>query len=44
MVEALEKSVITKTLETHRGNKSRAARALGLSRFGLTEKIQRYSV
>ena len=43
-VETLEKSILSEMLETHQGNKSRAAKALGLSRFGLTKKIQRYGI
>ena len=44
MVEALEKSVLLKTLKTHKGNRTRTAKALGLSRFGLSKKMQRYNL
>jgi Nif-specific regulatory protein len=44
MVEALERSVLTRMLKKHGGNKSKVARVLGLSRFGLTKKIQRYGL
>jgi len=42
MVETLEKAVLTQMLEKHQGNKSRVARAVGLSRYGLSKKMQRY--
>ncbi len=42
MVEALEKSVLTQLLEKHQGNRTRVAKELGLSRYGLTKKMQRY--
>ena len=44
MVEALEKSVLSKTLAKCTGNKTKAAKELGLSRYGLTKKIQRYGL
>ena len=44
MVETLEKSVLTQTLEKHDGNKTQAAKELGLSRFGLMKKMQRYGL
>jgi len=44
MVETLEKSVLLRTLKTHQGNRTRAAKALGLSRFGLSKKVQRYNL
>jgi transcriptional regulator with GAF, ATPase, and Fis domain len=44
MVEALEKSVLMRTLERHRGNKSRVAQQLGLSRPGLNKKLARYGL
>jgi transcriptional regulator with PAS, ATPase and Fis domain len=44
MVETLEKSVLTQTLEKHEGNKTQAAKELGLSRFGLMKKMQRYGL
>jgi two-component system response regulator HupR/HoxA len=42
MVEALEKSALTQLLEKHGGNKTRVANELGLSRYGLIKKMQRY--
>jgi transcriptional regulator with PAS, ATPase and Fis domain len=42
MVEALEKSVLSQLLEKHGGNRTRAAKELGLSRYGLMKKMQRY--
>jgi transcriptional regulator with GAF, ATPase, and Fis domain len=42
MVVALEKSVLMQTLEKHGGNKTRVAGELGLSRYGLMKKMQRY--
>ncbi len=44
MVEKLEKTVLSQTIEKHHGNKSKAARELGLSRNGLMKKIQRYNL
>ncbi|MBW1862116.1 MAG: sigma 54-interacting transcriptional regulator [Deltaproteobacteria bacterium] len=44
MVEALEKSVLSRTLEKHGGNKTRVAKELGLSRYGLIKKMKRYSL
>jgi len=44
MVESLEKKVVAEALEKHRGNKTRTAEELGLSRFGLLKKIQRYAL
>jgi Nif-specific regulatory protein len=44
MVETLERSVLTQMLKKHDGNKSKVARVIGLSRFGLTKKIQRYKL
>jgi len=44
LVEALEKSVLSKTLAKYDGNKTKAARELGLSRYGLTKKIKRYGL
>jgi len=38
MVEALEKSVLSQLLEKHGGNRTRAAKELGLSRYGLMKK------
>jgi len=42
MVVALEKSVLTQALEKHGGNRTRVAGELGLSRYGLMKKMQRY--
>jgi Nif-specific regulatory protein len=42
MVIALEKSVLTQALEKHSGNRTRVAGELGLSRYGLMKKLQRY--
>jgi transcriptional regulator with PAS, ATPase and Fis domain len=44
MVGTLEKKVLMKMMEKHRGNRSRMARELGLSRQGLTLKMKRYSL
>jgi two-component system NtrC family response regulator len=44
MVETLEKSVLVEKLREHRGNKTRVAKALGLSRNGLMKKMQRYGL
>jgi len=43
-LEALEARVIKETLIRHRGNKSRAANELGLSRVGLRSKLARYGL
>jgi len=42
MVVALEKAVLTQALEKHGGNRTRVAGELGLSRYGLMKKLQRY--
>ena len=42
MVETLEKSVLTRLLEKHGGNRTRIAKELGMSRYGLMKKMQRY--
>jgi transcriptional regulator with GAF, ATPase, and Fis domain len=42
MVETLEKSVLLEKLREHKGNKTRVAKELGLSRNGLMKKMQRY--
>jgi transcriptional regulator with PAS, ATPase and Fis domain len=42
MVESLEKDLLKQMLKKHQGNKSRTAKALGLSRYGLSKKLQRY--
>jgi len=41
-IEALERFVISQALKKHKNNKTRTARELGLSRFGLQKKMQRY--
>jgi two-component system response regulator HydG len=43
-LEEMEKATILKTLETVRGNKSEAARKLGITRATLHKKLKRYSV
>jgi transcriptional regulator with PAS, ATPase and Fis domain len=42
MVQDLEKSVLSQMIEEHAGNKSKIAKQLGLSRFGLQKKMKRY--
>lgn len=42
--ERLEKEMIAQALKRHRGNRTQAARALGVSRWGLVQKIQRYGI
>ncbi len=44
MVETLEKSALSQMLEKHQGNKTTAAKELGLSRYGLIKKMQRYGL
>lgn len=43
-VETLERMALCETLEKHKGNKSVAAKELGLSRYGLMKKMQRYGL
>ncbi|MDX9706990.1 MAG: sigma-54 dependent transcriptional regulator [Azospira sp.] len=43
-MEQLEQRVIAEAMQRHRGNKSRAARELGLSRVGLRAKLSRYGL
>jgi len=43
-VEALEASLLREALARHRGNRSRAADELGLSRVGLRSKLARYGL
>ncbi len=43
-VERLERSLIREALHQHSGNQTRAAESLGLSRFGLQKKLQRYRI
>ena len=44
MVEALEKKAILQALQRWKGNISKAAKSLGLSRPGLYQKIERYEI
>jgi Nif-specific regulatory protein len=41
-VENLEKSILLRKMDEYEGNKSKIARELGLSRYGLAKKMQRY--
>jgi transcriptional regulator with GAF, ATPase, and Fis domain len=43
-VERLERTLIREALARHGGNQTRAAEALGLSRFGLQKKLRRYGM
>ncbi len=43
-VERLEEKIIARTLHQFRWNQSRAAKELGLSRMGLSNKIKRYNI
>lgn len=43
-VEMLERSLILEAMTHCQGNQTKAAAMLGLSRFGLTKKIQRYQL
>ncbi len=43
-LEALERSVIARTMTAVRGNQSEAARRLGISRNTLTERLRRYEI
>jgi two-component system response regulator HupR/HoxA len=43
-LETLEAKLVRQALLRHRGNKSRAARELGLSRVGLRSKLSRYGL
>lgn len=43
-VQDLERKAIAEALEACGGNKTKAARRLGLSRYGLTKKIKRYGL
>jgi DNA-binding protein Fis len=44
MVENVEKRKIVEAMERTKGNKSRAAEMLGLSRLGLRKKMERYGI
>ena len=43
-IEALEQRILHETLHRHGGNKTAAARELGLSRVGLRGKLERYGL
>jgi len=43
-VERLERTLVSEALQRTGGNQSHAARLLGLSRFGLQKKMQRYKL
>ncbi|HSC87091.1 MAG TPA: sigma 54-interacting transcriptional regulator, partial [Polyangiaceae bacterium] len=43
-VDALERRLVVEALESTRGNRTRAAELLGLSRFGLQKMIERLSI
>jgi serine/threonine-protein kinase PknK len=43
-VERLERTLIREAMTRHDGNQTKAAKALGLSRFGLQKKIRRYRI
>jgi transcriptional regulator with GAF, ATPase, and Fis domain len=43
-IERLERTLIREALTQHGGNQTRAAEALGLSRFGLQKKLRRYGI
>ena len=43
-VEKLEKALLIQKTREYNGNKSKTARALGLSRYGLTKKMRRYGL
>ena len=43
-LEQLEQRIIAESMQRHRGNKSRAARELGLSRVGLRAKLIRFGL
>ncbi|MCA8919745.1 MAG: sigma-54-dependent Fis family transcriptional regulator, partial [Planctomycetes bacterium] len=44
VVESVEKRKILEAVERTKGNKSRAAEMLGLSRLGLRKKMERYGL
>jgi len=43
-VEKMEQRMVTRALDAAKGNRSRAARALGITRQGLLNKINRYQI
>ncbi len=44
MVGDMERGILIQLLDEHKGNKTRVARQLGLSRFGLAKKMKRYGL
>jgi transcriptional regulator with GAF, ATPase, and Fis domain len=44
VVETVERSILSQALERHGWNKSKVAQELGLSRYGLSKKMQRYGI
>lgn len=44
IVEDVEKRVLSRTIEEQGGNKTKVAKELGLSRFGLMKKMKRYGL
>ena len=44
IIEAVEKKAIIQSLENWKGNISKSAKSLGLSRPGLYQKIERYNI
>ena len=43
-LDALERNLVLEALEQHRGNRTRAAEALGVSRFGLQKMMARLAI
>ena len=43
-LEELEKEMILKTIETYRGNMSKVAKSLGLSRGALYRRLEKYGI
>jgi len=43
-LDALERNLVLEALEQHRGNRTRAAEALGVSRFGLQKMMVRLAI
>jgi DNA-binding NtrC family response regulator len=43
-VEALERELVARAMRESDGNQSKAATRLGLSRYGLQKKLQRYGI
>ncbi len=44
MVQEFERRIIAQALERHGGNRSRAARELGITRQGLSQKLKKYAL